>query len=83
MNPEDLQKSIVLITSSESNNSRFGTGFIIRQVSGTAYVLTCAHVVRDVGGTEKVKADSKPATVIASGEDDGVNEKRCGRGVSG
>lgn len=69
MNLEDLQKSIVLITSSESNNSRFGTGFVIRQVSGTAYILTCAHVVRDVGGIEKVKADSKPVTVIASGDD--------------
>lgn len=42
-------------------------------MSGTAYVLTCAHVVRDVGGKEKVKADSKPATVIASGEDDGLD----------
>ena len=73
MNPEDLQKSIVLITSSESNNSRFGTGFVIRQVSGTAYVLTCAHVIRDVGGTEKVKVDSKPGTVIASGEDNGLD----------
>lgn len=73
MNPENLQKSIVLITSNESNNSRFGTGFVIRQVSGTAYVLTCAHVVRDVGGAEKVKADSKPATVIASGENDGLD----------
>ncbi|MGB7444220.1 MAG: trypsin-like peptidase domain-containing protein [Coleofasciculaceae cyanobacterium] len=69
----DLQDSIVLITSSEPNINRFGTGFVIRQVSGTAYLLTCAHVVRDVGGKEKVKAEGKPATVIAFGEEDGLD----------
>lgn len=74
MNSDNLQKSIVLITSTESNNNGFGTGVLIRKVGGVAYVLTCSHVVRDVGGEKKVKVDNNhPAKVIASGENYGLD----------
>ncbi|NEQ11561.1 MAG: trypsin-like peptidase domain-containing protein [Moorea sp. SIO4E2] len=73
MTPEELQESVVLITSRDPKINRFGTGFVMRQVSGTAFLLTCAHVVKDVGGPENVKADGIPGTVIASGEDDGLD----------
>ncbi|AOX01153.1 hypothetical protein BJP34_18415 [Moorena producens PAL-8-15-08-1] len=73
MTPEELQESVVLITSCDPKITGFGTGFVIRQVSGTAFLLTCAHVVKEVGGPENVKADGIPGTVIASGEDHGLD----------
>jgi hypothetical protein len=70
----DVLDSIVLITSSESSRSRdFGTGFVIHKEARAVYLLTCAHVVRDVGGSEKVIAGGIPATVIASGEKQGFD----------
>ncbi len=69
----DFQDAIVLITSCDDSINRFGTGFIVRQVRGTTYLLTCAHVIKDVGGSEKVQADGNPATVIASGEKIGLD----------
>ena len=64
----DLQNSVVLITGSRSNDS--GTGFVIRRDDYSSYVITCAHVVRAVGGGEDIKAGSLAATVIACGEED-------------
>jgi hypothetical protein len=69
----DLQASIVLITSSDRNNSRFGSGFVVRRSGGTAFILTCAHVIKDIGGAEQVIVDGVPATVIASGEDSSLD----------
>jgi hypothetical protein len=69
----ELEKSVILITSSDLKRRDFGTGFVIHRDEQAAYVLTCAHVVRDVGGSEQVRADGIPATVIALGEDDGFD----------
>lgn len=69
----ELQDSVILITSSAPNNSRFGTGFVIYRDEQATYLLTCAHVVRDVGGLDQVEADGRRATVIASGEADGID----------
>ncbi len=63
-----FQDSIVLITSKDHANKRFGTGFVIHKESGGFYVLTCAHVIADAGGREMVCAENKPASVIALGE---------------
>ena len=60
MTPEELQRSVVLISSSDRKNNRFGTGFVVRQYSGSAYLLTCAHVVDDVGGSDKVQIRESP-----------------------
>lgn len=68
-----MQESVVLITSQDSDNHRFGTGFIIRRSSGAVYVLTCAHVVRDVGGPDQVCVSRQPATVAASDEAEGLD----------
>ena len=63
---EDLQKKVqastVLITG--KNSDRFGTGFVIRQYQGIARVLTCAHVIEDVGGKEEALVDEKPVDYI-------------------
>jgi hypothetical protein len=44
-----LQNSIVLITSTETENKSFGTGFVFWQENNDSYVLTCAHVIEEVG----------------------------------
>jgi len=67
------QDSIILILSTDSGNSRFGTGFVIHRDDEASYVLTCAHVVEDVGGPDKVKAGGSIATVVASGEKEGLD----------
>jgi hypothetical protein len=68
-----LQDSVILISSSTPNNNRFGTGFVVHQDKHATYLLTCAHVVRDVGGQDQVEADGSNAIVIASGEADGID----------
>lgn len=73
MTPERLQQSVVLITSSDSSINRFGTGFIFHRANGVSYVLTCAHVVRDMSSVEGIKVEGMIATVIASGENDGLD----------
>ncbi|MCB9104327.1 MAG: TIR domain-containing protein [Anaerolineales bacterium] len=63
----DLQNSVVLITGTDPGNSRFGTGFIIYQDDEMAYLLTCAHVVDDVGGANAIDVEGAPAAVVAYG----------------
>lgn len=63
----DLQNSVVLITGADPGNSRFGTGFVIYQDEEMAYLLTCAHVVDDVGGESAIDVEGAPAVVMAYG----------------
>jgi hypothetical protein len=66
--------SVILIASSNaSTNESFGTGFVIDKDDQRTYLLTCAHVVKDVGGPEQLKANGLPATLIVSGEDNGFD----------
>ena len=69
----ELKNSIVLITSRDQNTRNFGTGFVLRRSSAAVYVLTCAHVVKDVGGPEQINVDGIPATVAKSGEAEGID----------
>ena len=68
-----IQDSIVLITSTDSGNSRFGSGFLIHKSSAGTFVLTCAHVLRDVGGIDKTAVNGLPASVVSSGDDRGID----------
>lgn len=68
-----LQDSVVLITSSDPKNRRFGTGFVIRQRINLAYVLTCDHVVEDVGGATQILVEDLPATVEVTGQSEGID----------
>jgi hypothetical protein len=63
----DLQSHIVLISSRDSGNHFFGTGFIFYRDQEGTYVLTCAHVVKDVGGEDNVAVSSFPAKIVAYG----------------
>lgn len=70
--PDDLLSSVVLITGTEEGT--FGTGFALHTEDCDVWILTCAHVMRDVGGPEHVCVDDeriedKPPEVIACGEE--------------
>lgn len=64
----NLRDSIVLVTSSDGEIGDFGTGFVVHEDGQASYVVTCAHVIRNVGGSEKVQAGHMTATVVASEE---------------
>lgn len=67
-----IPPSITLIESRQPNNP-IGTGFVIHHTADHTYILTCAHVVRDMGGKDQVNAATLPAEVIAIGEDNGLD----------
>jgi hypothetical protein len=62
MNSDLCYKSIVLITGKKQG--RYGTGFVIYKDESSTYLVTCKHVVDDVGGPEELKADNNPVTEI-------------------
>jgi hypothetical protein len=64
----DWKDTIVLISSRDAkNSSRFGTGFVIHQTDDAAYVVTCAHVVNDVG-PDAAQVNGQAAAVVAIDE---------------
>ncbi|NET42905.1 GUN4 domain-containing protein [Okeania sp. SIO2B3] len=71
-----LEESIVLITSASENSFKadvIGTGFAFYQADNYTYLLTCAHVVEDVGGEENVLVNNIPAEVVATGDVNGFD----------
>ncbi|NES65994.1 MAG: hypothetical protein F6K24_12400 [Okeania sp. SIO2D1] len=66
----ELEQSIVLITSANQGEANviIGTGFPFYKEQSSTYLLTCAHVVNDVGGKESVLVNSMPAKVIGIGD---------------
>jgi hypothetical protein len=66
-------EACILITSSNPDNRRFGTGFIVCHLGQKSYIITCAHVISDIGGTDSIEADGQPATIVAIGADDGLD----------
>jgi hypothetical protein len=73
MSANKIASSVITITSADCTNDQFGTGFVIHQNEGTAYVVTCHHVVETVGGRNKVIVSGKRAVVIVSGIDYGFD----------
>jgi formylglycine-generating enzyme required for sulfatase activity len=62
-------RSVLLVTSADRANSSFGTAFYVgRDDHGQAYVVSCAHVVDDVGGADSVHVGGKPARLVPSEE---------------
>ena len=71
-----LEKSIVLISSASSVDREakvIGTGFAFYRTQYHTYFLTCAHVVKDVGGEENVLVNNIPAEVVAIGNKSGFD----------
>jgi WD40 repeat protein/SAM-dependent methyltransferase len=65
---ESWLDSIVRIASSDPDNTRFGTGFVIHREPNCTFILTCGHVVRAIGGPTMMIADGQSGVLIASGE---------------
>ncbi|MBE9066313.1 GAF domain-containing protein [Leptolyngbya cf. ectocarpi LEGE 11479] len=73
---DSVSDSILSITSREPEireRKQAGTGFVIFCDNEAAYIVTCSHVVRDVGGQGSVCVADKPATVVASRPTDDVD----------
>ena len=64
-----MNDSILLIQSKEPNNKSMGTGFVIHQDSFGSYILTCAHVVKQV---EEVKIENFEVEVIVNGSSSNI-----------
>jgi S1-C subfamily serine protease len=64
-----LYDAALHIGSLEESISQWGTGFVIYRNETHAYVLTCAHVVRDLGGEKKVIVAGQHAEVAIYKED--------------
>lgn len=71
---DSLLESIFSVRSADDSNPQFGTAYVVRHDGTRSYLITCAHVVRAVGGDEQVLVGSQPATVVASGYSDGADD---------
>ncbi len=72
MNSSNLN-SILLITSKNLENRRFGTGFVIYHLENSSWVVTCAHVVNDVGGETALEVNGCTAKVAGTGKSDDLD----------
>jgi hypothetical protein len=70
----DVQDSVFLVMSSDEENQQFGTGFAIDRDEEATYLLTCRHVVMDVGGPTRVRVGDRLAEMVASGSEDGLED---------
>jgi toxoflavin biosynthesis protein ToxD len=68
-------RSVLLVASNDARTPAFGTAFFAgRDSDGVAYVITCAHVVRDVGGPAAVTIGGRPAQLVIMGPPEGAND---------
>ena len=66
----DWTRHVVLITSGDGK--RHGSGFVARRAGAVAHVVTCAHVVSDLGDAA-LEANGRPAKVLWDGTKDGID----------
>jgi Trypsin-like peptidase domain len=66
---QNIRDSVVVITN-DSESPSIGTGFVIHRDERMTYILTCAHVVAEVGdfGKVKVTVDHHLAEEVANGD---------------
>ena len=69
-----LQDSVVQVTSSDQTNRVVGTGFAIDRDEQGTYFLTCKHVVTTAGGATQIKVIDRPAEMVASGSEEGLDD---------
>jgi len=69
----DYSAAILPIRSQDPNNRRFGTGFIIKHDAQYSYLLTCRHVIEDVGGAAQIQINDHTAELIVQGESQGID----------
>ena len=62
-----MTTAVVLISSQNPGNRCFGTGFAVGEQAGEMVLITCAHVIEEIGGPGQILADEQKATLIACG----------------
>lgn len=67
----DIFNSVVLITNADASNRKFGSGFAFYREPNAVLILTCAHVLDDVGGP--VRVEGKEVEIVARGTSDEVD----------
>jgi Pentapeptide repeats (8 copies)/Trypsin-like peptidase domain len=71
---QDFRKSIVLVAHKDKSNIKdFGTGFVIYHDKQISYVLTCAHVLKDIGNIENVVVGGSPVKEVILGDTSGCD----------
>lgn len=70
-------KSAIALIASSADPKTFGTGFVVHQDEAFSYLVTCAHVVRDIekanGDQGKLLAEDSVATVVVQGDCDAID----------
>ena len=69
----EFQESCLLISSRDFENRRFGTGFVIYHFDNSSWVVTCAHVVNDVGGETSLNVNGGSAKIIGISPSDDLD----------
>ncbi len=68
------EESIVLISSKlEKKANVIGTGFAFYREQNYTYLLTCDHVVENVGGEQNILVDGISAKVVEMGDIQGFD----------
>lgn len=67
-----LENSVVLVTSPNKDNV-IGTGFAIHREQDQTYLVTCAHVVKDLGGKDSILVNGIHSKVLALGNVNGFD----------
>jgi len=65
----DWANSVVLISSTNNQNTAFGSGFVVYCDQEAAWVVTCAHVINDIEGQTEARVKGRKAQTIACGSD--------------
>ncbi len=68
-------KSAIALIASSADPKTFGTGFVVHQDEACSYLVTCAHVLRDIEKQNgaQIIAGGLAARVVARGEPDEVD----------
>src|SRR5215469_11074441 len=65
---EELAKCVFRVESADSTNRHFGTAFAFHSDKTYTYLLTCSHVIRDVGGYGNAIIGGNTAEVVREGK---------------
>lgn len=69
------EQAVILLTSRAADKNRnFGSGFVVARKGQVSYVLTCAHVVEQIGREQLCAAGTDaPVSVLHCGSGDGID----------
>jgi len=72
----NITNNVVAVTNQNPTSQHFGTAFVIYRTQTTTYLLTCKHVLDDVG-VEGLQVGYQPASVVAVDEHFDLALLRC------